>query len=275
MPKISGNTVNGLGETEPRSTSPFFWHEPRYHEFGEMQGYTIGVMYGLEDAQEIVEAFHINPNFEPRSERSKASDEQFIHRGPESIEVVDEQVQKSAAEWAKQVKEFALGHDADVVGIAKMRPEWVYEGFEVNENEQYVIVVGVGHDYEEIAQAPSLPGNNRAIVEVGKQYTRAASAAAQLNNYIRAQGYTTTCYPGPTAQALVMMPAAIEAGLGELDKHGSLINRKLGASFRLAAVTSNMPLVVDQPDVFGADDFCVRCQVCREACPPDAIFDEK
>ena len=173
------------------------------------------------------------------------------------------------------LKNFALGHHADVVGITKMREEWIYEGFKVNEKEKYVIVMGVAHDYEEIAQAPSLPGNNRAIVEVGKQYTRAAKAAAELNNFIRSKGHNTSCYPGPTAQALNMIPAAIEAGLGELGKHGSLINRKLGASFRLSAVTTDMPLAIDQADVFGGDDFCVRCQVCREACPPDAIYPEK
>jgi len=40
-------------------------------------------------------------------------------------------------------------------------------------------------------------------------------------------------------------------------------------------VTTALPLVPDAPDAFGADDFCTRCQVCRNACPPDAIFDTK
>ena len=274
MPEVSGNTVNGLGETEPRPTSPFFWHEPKYHSFGDMQGYTLNIMYGLDDGPEICEAFRINENFDPKL-GDVVSNRQFIHRGPDPIEVADEQIDKPAEEWSELVKEFALAHHADIVGIAKLREEWVYDGFTVEEYEKYIVVVGVAHNYEEIAQAPSLPGNNRGIVEVGKQYTRAATAAAELNNFIRSQGYNTGCYPGPTALALLMIPAAIEAGLGELGKHGSLINRKHGSSFRLSAVTTDMPLIVDQPDVFGADDFCLRCQVCREACPPDAIYDEK
>jgi epoxyqueuosine reductase len=60
-----------------------------------------------------------------------------------------------------------------------------------------------------------------------------------------------------------------------LGKHGSIINRQYGSSFRLAALTTDLPLEVDQPDVFGADDFCVNCQVCADACPPDAIFRAK
>ncbi|MCC7410109.1 MAG: 4Fe-4S dicluster domain-containing protein [Gammaproteobacteria bacterium] len=273
MPETSGNTVNGLGEQRPRPPSPFFWHEPRHHDFGAMQGYTIGVMYGLEDAEPIRKAFSINENFRPGTESGKASNEQFIHRGPDPIEVASTRVRRSASAWSRAVKEFALAHHADVVGIAAMRPEWIYEGFEVRE--KYVIVVGVAHDYTEIAQAPSVPGNNRAIVEVGRQYTRAARSAAELSNYIRGQGYGTTSFPGPTAQDLLMIPAAIEAGLGELGKHGSLINRKFGASFRLAAVTTDMPLDTDRPDVFGGDEFCLRCQVCTDACPPDAIYRDK
>jgi epoxyqueuosine reductase len=273
MNGLFGNKINGLGEEEYRPAKPFFWHEPQYHEFGDMQGYTLGIMYGLPDAQEINEAFCINPEFQP-GPQDKNAQEQFIHRGPDPIEVVGEKIENTPAEWSKLVKDFALSHAADVVGIAEMRPEWVIEGFEVTE--KYVIVVGVAHDYEEMSQAPSLPeNNNRCIVEVGKQYTRAAAAAAEVSNFIRQQGHDTTCHPGPTAKALLMIPAAIEAGLGELGKHHSVINRELGSSFRLSAVTTNMPLEVDAPDVFGADDFCVKCQVCREACPPDAIYDEK
>jgi len=273
MPDVSGNTVNGRGETGFRRPSPFFWPDPKYPRFGDMQGYTIGVMYGLEDGEEIRDAFSINRDFKPGSESGRASSGQFIHRGPDPCEIAATQADKSPDEWSSRVKAFALTHHADVVGIARMRPDWVFEGFEIKE--RYVIVVGVAHDYEEIPQAPSLPGDNRAVVEVGKQYTRAATAAAELNNYIRQQGYSTTCHPGPTAQALVMIPAAIAAGLGELGKHGSLINRNLGASFRLSAVTTDMPLAVDQPDVFGADEFCLRCQKCVTDCPPDALSPEK
>jgi epoxyqueuosine reductase QueG len=72
-----------------------------------------------------------------------------------------------------------------------------------------------------------------------------------------------------------MMPAAIQAGLGTLGKHGSLINEEFGSSFRLSAVTTDMPLVADTPKDIGAEDFCANCQVCVKACPPGAIFSEK
>jgi epoxyqueuosine reductase len=273
MPAVSGNAVNGLGEKQRRRPSPFFWHEPRYHEFGEMQHYTLAIMYGLEDAEEICKAFSINPDFRPGSPTGTASNEQFIHRGPDPIEVAPAKIERSAEEWSRLVKEFSVSGSADIAGIAEMRDEWIFDGFEIRE--KYVVVLGVAHDYEQLSKAPSLPGDNRAVAEVGRQYTRGATAAAELTNFIRGQGYPATSHPGPTAECLAMTPAAIAAGLGELGKHGSLINRKFGSAFRLAAVTTDMPLIADETDVFGGDEFCLRCQVCTEACPPDAIFAEK
>jgi epoxyqueuosine reductase QueG len=77
------------------------------------------------------------------------------------------------------------------------------------------------------------------------------------------------------AGSFVLIPAAIEAGLGELGKHGSMIHRKLGSNFRLAAVLTNAPLVADARADFGADDFCLNCRICSDGCPPDAIAPEK
>ena len=77
------------------------------------------------------------------------------------------------------------------------------------------------------------------------------------------------------AGAVNLIPAAIAAGLGELGKHGSIINRRLGSNMRIAYVLTEAPLMPDRPDVFGADDFCTHCRLCAQACPPDAISQTK
>ncbi len=258
---ISGNDVNGLNEMSGRRPSPFFWHKPEYHDFGPTQAYVLTKFYAQEDSADIIEAFGFQ------------ADGTIKQRGPDPIDLATTQVEKRAEEWAAEIKKFVPLNDGDIVGIAQMRPEWVYEGFEVKE--KFVILIGVAHNYENIRHAPSVPGDNRAAVEVGVQYTRGAVAATKLFNFIHSQGHVASCYPGPTADALLMTPAAIAAGMGELGKHGSLIHRELGSSFRLSAVTTDMPLVADQPDVFGADDFCMSCQICTDACPPGAIEDHK
>jgi len=74
---------------------------------------------------------------------------------------------------------------------------------------------------------------------------------------------------------MLLIPHAIECGFGELGKHGSIINKDYGSSFRLAAVASDIPLIPTPRESYDVDDFCDRCQVCVNACPPEAILPEK
>lgn len=255
FPETSGNAVNGLGETEVRRPTPFFWHPPARQTHGALQ-------------KEVTD-YHRQSD----AVRKWFSSDPPGGRGPKAIPQNAEKASKSPAEWSSIVKDFTLANESDLVGIAEIDPMWVYEGYEIDE--PWVIVIGVTMDYAELAEAPSSFDNPRAAVIVAKEYNRAARACRELRNFILSQGYFAKAFQGPYATALNFLPAAIAAGLGELGKHGSLINREYGSSFRLSAVTTDMPLLADSPDEFGADDFCMRCQACSNACPPGAIFDEK
>lgn len=253
FPETSGNQVNGLGEDRPRRASPFFWHKPELHAFGELQ--------------QAVTDYH------RRSPQIAATYTPRADRGPRPIDQGERQTVHSETEWSAAVKAFAMDNESDLVGIARMDPAWVYDGFEIAE--PFVIMIGVAMDHARLDQAPPSFENPVAAVEVGEKYNQAARACRKLSNFILGHGYKAVPYQGPYASALNMIPAAIEAGFGELGKHGSLINRTYGSSFRLSAVTTDLPVRVDRPDVFGADWFCHRCQVCTSACPPGAIYPDK
>ena len=68
-----------------------------------------------------------------------------------------------------------------------------------------------------------------------------------------------------------MLPHAVAAGQRELGKHASLINRELGCSFRLATVTTDLPLAIDEPHDWGLEEACENCNMCVSHCPGDAI----
>ncbi|NKB37697.1 MAG: 4Fe-4S dicluster domain-containing protein [Gammaproteobacteria bacterium] len=255
FPKISGNTVNGLGEKEERRPSPFFWHPHDRQTHGELQ--TEVIDYHRQSA-EMRKYFSSTP---PGG------------RGPKPIEQSGVQVEKSANDWSALIKQFALDNESDLVGITSMQPMYVYEGYTLDD--PWVIIIAVAMNHDELNQAPASFENPTAGAVVAKEYNRASRASRELANFILKQGYYAKAWPGPYASALSMMPAAIAAGIGQLGKHGSLINKTYGSSIRLAAVTTNIPLIADSQEDFGSEDFCLNCQICTKACPPGAISNDK
>ena len=263
MAEVDGNEYNGLAETELRPPKPFFWHPAEEHHWGDMQKYTAEIMFKGEDGPEVMKAFSVD-----------GRPGKYLQRGPELNEIATPKEEQNPADFAADVKAFALANGGDDVGIAALQPDWIFEGYSLEL--PWIITIAVQHDYENLQHAPSLPGgDNRALLEIGKQYTRAAAAASKIRNYIRSKGYDAEAFEGPRGGALLMIPAAIAGGLGELGKHHSMIHRKFGSNFRLSAVATDMPLVADMPDNFGADDFCTSCQICTNECPPAAITDAK
>jgi Pyruvate/2-oxoacid:ferredoxin oxidoreductase delta subunit len=249
-PAVSGNAINGVDEPDRRPPSRIYWHAPDATPHGPLQRWF----------------YARSPNDErlarARAERQSTIDAPLAPLAPESDALSADGRSAAVAQIAR-----ALG--ADDVGIARMRPEWVFEGCSVPQ--RWVIVIAVAHDFEQIRTAPDVP----AAAEVVRQYGRGNRIAKGVASWLREHGHDAVPHGGPMAGPAVLIPPAIECGFGELGKHGSLIHRRLGASFRLAAVFTDAPLVADAPDTFGADDFCTRCRVCSDACPPAAIADEK
>ncbi|MBZ5856489.1 tRNA epoxyqueuosine(34) reductase QueG [Flavihumibacter profundi] len=65
---------------------------------------------------------------------------------------------------------------------------------------------------------------------------------------------------------------ARESGLGWVGKNGNLITKKTGSYFFIATLITD--LVLDYDDAF-ARDYCGTCRKCIEACPTDAILENK
>ncbi len=167
--------------------------------------------------------------------------------------------------WAKAVAG-SLG--ADMVGITRVDPHYVYDGFDLNGS--FAIVFAVAMDYEgEILELPRRESN----VEYLRVYEALSLIGVRLAEEIRAAGYAARAHTLRDEQ-LAMLPHARNAGLGELGKHGSLINRELGCSFRVGVVTTELELAEDAPHDEGIQTFCSSCRMCVSYCPGGAISDE-
>ncbi len=249
-PGISGNTINGVGEENVRRPSPVYWQDPDTIHHGKMQQW-----FGQQDM--IAEIGKI----------SKARDD--VMAKP-LVETADFRNEKPANEWFQGIERVAIDAGADMIGVARFDPSWVYDTKKIPEFKNIIMLV-VEQNYERMCHAPE----QTAGAEVLSQYCRSLIAARSLTNWIRNQGWDAEPHGSPTPATFTMIPPAIAAGLGELGKHGSMINRKYGANFRLAAVLTDLPLPPSKPDVFGGDAFCQSCRVCEDACPPQAIAAEK
>jgi len=245
MGDTSGNELNGWGEPAERQPSVVMWANPRDLAHGRVQS-------------QMTKEFIEHPEL-----RTVLRTDDRHDPAPLSAQRPD----RSPAEWVTAITDHADGL-VESVGVARIEPLWWFDGR--RQDWQWIIVLAVAMDHEQLATAPEYT----SAMEVHRQYNRGTAAARSLADWLRSQGVDAVGHGGPGAGPIQMVPAAIAAGLGELGKHGSLINRTLGSSFRLAAVLTNEELIASEPDVFGAADFCLGCRVCTDACPPDAIAPE-
>ena len=188
-------------------------------------------------------------------------------------------VKMSAREAAERVKGYTLSLGAKLVGITKVDPLWIYShrgeifhenwedwGQPIEPTHPFAVVFAVEMDFRMIAAAPHTP---TSIDSMGR-YAEGAFISAQLAAYIANLGYEATANHLRYYDTM-LVPLAVDAGLGEMGRLGYLMTKKLGPRVRLGAVTTNLPLAIDKPVDIGVEDFCRICKKCAVCCPSNSI----
>ena len=253
-PEVSGNTLNGLGETSVRRPTRIYHRQDFWHPWRMVQ-----------------DMFYIRmvlSNFAAISFKYKSA--VLDRQRPQPIG--KKRTEASPGVWSKRVKDYAKAIGVDKVGIVEVRPEWIFEGDEITE--KYAIILATRMDYEALSASVERQFS-KTIYEVMSIYFQGHLKARQLANWLRKQGWDARGYGTPMGTPLNLVPAAQEAGIGTLGKHGSLISKEMGSLLRLAYVLTDMPMATDGPEDIGADEFCASCQRCTDQCPPKAITDRK
>lgn len=177
------------------------------------------------------------------------------------------------AQMAAEIKRAARFYGADLVGITRINPLWVYSHRYDRETLSYAplemslpyaIVMGIEMSWDEIDASPGFG----ASAATALAYSKMPFVAASLARYIRALGYPALPSGNDTTQSV---PLAIDAGLGEWGRHGLLLTPEFGTRQRLCKVYTDLPLATDAPIQFGMVDFCAKCRMCAGACPAQAI----
>ncbi|MCK4538178.1 MAG: reductive dehalogenase [Candidatus Krumholzibacteria bacterium] len=215
-------------------------------------------------------------------------------------EPASEKTDWSPAQAAAKVKAFARAIGADDVRIGPLKQEWVYSHrgsrpfFEGGySNAPYFSGIPEGYqgarygDPVELGHSGAISmafdqkkdlvgtGSTRAVdFEVGRVYAKSVLASVQLARFIRALGYPARAHHLRN-YLIMLVPVAVDSGIGELGRCGYIVSRKSGANLRLATVTTDMPLEFDDPVDIGMQDFCDKCKKCAVTCPSGAIPLEK
>lgn len=187
-----------------------------------------------------------------------------------------DRVEVEPAAITRTIKELTLHLGADDVGVAPLNQRWVYShigrgpepwGAEIRLEHKYVIAFAIEMDYGHVETAPRLPITEETAIG----YLNAAKISVALAAYIRRLGYPARAHIAGSNYQVIMPAVAHDVGLGELGRFGYLISPKYGARLRLGAVTTDLPLITDQPIAFGVQDFCAICKKCAANCPSRSI----
>ncbi len=198
---------------------------------------------------------------------------------PAHPEFKGQRVELNPGSASTRVKGYTLNIGANLVGICEINPLWIYSqrGEIFNENwddwgqkieltHKYAVVFAAEMAFELVGTAPHSP---TTIASMGN-YAKGAFIATQLAAFISNLGYSAIANHLRHYDAL-LVPLAVDAGLGETGRLGYLMTKDYGPRVRLGAVTTDLPLIPDKPVDIGAEDFCRICKKCARCCPSNSI----
>lgn len=194
-------------------------------------------------------------------------------------ELKDLEVNLSPEEATLRIKGFAESIGADLVGIAKINPLWIYShrgeifdlhwdawGKEITLDHQYAVVFAEEMALGTLGSAPHTPATLESMIN----YAKGAYIATQVAAFIANLGHKASANH-LRHYTTILPPLAVDAGLGEIGRLGYLMTKEFGPRVRLSAVTTNLPLTPDKPVDIGVEDFCRFCKKCAVCCPSNAI----
>ena len=163
---------------------------------------------------------------------------------------------------------------ADLVGICRANRNWIFshsrsgQEIELPPKYSWAVVMGIRMEPADIMDGDG-PGAHMATM-IG--YMKMGVCVSAMSMFIRRLGYSAVAACNDTGLSI---PLAVDAGLGEMGRHGLLITPEFGPCVRICKVFTDMPLKADKPVAFGVEGFCSNCRRCAEACQAGAISLDK
>jgi len=190
--------------------------------------------------------------------------------------VTNEKVEyQNPSDASAEIKKISQFFGSDLCGITHLDKRWLYsKRVDVRDMSEVelglpdgltsVIVLGHQMDKELVQTYPSALGG----AATGREYSHEATIVMQVAAYIRNLGYQAVASMNDTG---LVIPMAIQAGLGEYARNQLVITPEFGPRLRFSKIFTDMPLEADKPKRPGVAKFCDICTKCVDACPVKAL----
>lgn len=190
--------------------------------------------------------------------------------------VADEKVEyPNPTDASAEIKKISQFFGSDLCGITNLDKRWLYsKRVDVRDMSEVelglpdgltsVIVLGHQMDKKLVQTYPSALGG----AATGREYSHEAAIVMQIAAYIRNLGYQAVASMNDTG---LVIPMAIQAGLGEYARNQLVITPEFGPRLRFSKIFTDMPLEADKPKRPGVAKFCDICTKCVDACPVKAL----
>lgn len=175
----------------------------------------------------------------------------------------------------EKIKKMSHHFGASLVGITSLTEDMLYShrgrnekmyGQEVHLTHNFLIIFAMEMDSAYVNRAPHV----EQTIEVTQRYLQGEMIALQMAYFIRELGYDARAHID--GNYLLYLPAAAQqAGLGQFGRNNILVTPKYGPRIRFSAVSTTLPLKVDQPLDFGLKNLCDYCGICEKNCPGNAM----
>jgi reductive dehalogenase len=198
---------------------------------------------------------------------------------PQHPEFSQQRVELGPQSASARIKGYTLSIGAALVGITEINPLWIYSkrgeifnenwddwGREIELNHKYAVLFATEMSFELVGTAP----HSSTTIASMANYAGGAFIATQLAAFIANLGYSASANHLRHYDA-ALVPLAVDAGLGETGRLGYLMTKDFGPRVRLGAVTTDLPLIPDNPVDIGVEEFCKICKKCAHCCTSNSI----
>jgi epoxyqueuosine reductase len=153
---------------------------------------------------------------------------------------------------------------ASTLGIASRDDAYTFAEVDAQQFSKVVVCV-VEQDWELTQRIPSDDAEAAAM----HGYVEGMRRTALLATFLKQRGFAAA--PQGFMGDGVAIHYAVQAGLGQLGLNGQLLTPQAGSRCRLLLLTTDAPLVEDQPVDYGMHGLCDECRICVRRCPVGAI----